>query len=406
MRNDYLKPKLTIERIGFLRFWFGIYFGFMFSIFFLLIVNYIRETFRYISSSFDHDLVYFSNEQFLIFDLLHAFIVVAISFGLTQIIWFYGLKDFIRNRKYRHRFLLTHSMFVVFVVLMLFFRMSSLFSFYNSFLSHFSFHFGNKNIIYYFFLAPIYIYLLQWHVLSRFYKVGYWNLIAASVLLGLGLFLGLNNRIDRDIVNNNYYKTNIERFSYIENEIEELNDIGIIYNDTIIRFLEYKYYSQTFEMMLEIKERLDRLEKVRIDSLKFEKIFIHNMNDRTYLGRNIESWHYIYPENIYKQIKQYNPSDKEVDEFINIFNEMVRIFNSVDDGYENLTNFERSRKFYSQWLIRSKTKTIYSRLEQVYFKLLEDTTLVKYHSNILKPEIDIENYKNQTVFEIIFSDEN
>ena len=206
------KPVLSIQKIGYLKFFLGIIFGIGYSIlinFWLRIIDYgfyaIFDLFNDFTIS--HKAFYISAYN----SLLLSSISTAIGFSFTMYIW---SSSFIFNKRdinYKNRFSHTNSFFIAFLVLFFINRMLA----FNTGLRYDEFGIDLKTEYNYLtFLLSIFIFFFNWNTISKVFKTGKFIFFSAitigifsiilskiqipSILLTGSTNIQLKNKIDKE----------------------------------------------------------------------------------------------------------------------------------------------------------------------------------------------------------------
>ena len=85
LKPGFLKPELSIQKIGKLNFWIGIVVGISLAVILSFGINYTREAFRI--STFSSDLHILPENEYHIYDFFFAVFSTCIGFGFALFYW-------------------------------------------------------------------------------------------------------------------------------------------------------------------------------------------------------------------------------------------------------------------------------------------------------------------------------
>lgn len=387
LKNGFLKPNLTIAKIGKKRFWIGLLIG----LFFAFIINHFfilsREALR--SITFMRDPYILSYKEFRLYDLFFAALSSSLGFGLTIICWF-----FLPNRKIKRNYLRTltvsTSFFITILALAIISRFGSILSLIVYNLPGYDNHLDIlKNFKLLLILIPIYILFANWNSIRLIFKSKNWVLASIVLFLLNTMFLFKTTYADRNLLNHTYYSKNKERFEYIDNEINSGKNLGIHISESTKLILQKRYAERTTDLVAQLKRAFKTDKIVSLDTLMLEKIVIHNRNElQNTWHRPIDSteqnWSYALPGEIYSQILKHETNSPSTRILFEILFEEISIFTPNEIDWRNFGNYsqeEIDRYYFSRNILR-KTSTIQSRLKQVIEKLNSIDKYEDYHDLI------------------------
>jgi hypothetical protein len=385
LKRGFIKPRISINNLGKRQFWTGIIIGvgaaFVLSYFF----NYSREALR--SITFMGDPFIISEKEFRLYDLFFAAFSTSLGFGFTIIYWLRGRNPNIKKR-YLQTFTITNAWFITFVALMIVARFGSILPIVLYYMHGYDNH---LNFLQEFWLLlifiPIYVFFAQWNTIRLIFKTKNWILISIVLYCVTTFLLYKTTFADREILNQNYYLQNKERFDYIDKEIQKARKYDVFFSDSTNQVLQKRYAERITDLVLGLKHAFNKNKRVELDTLILEKIVIHNMNlQDVYMFRHrIEkdkNWSYVTPEEIYSQINKHDINSIETQVLFEILNEQASLFITKKIDWNKCSNYERERLNYKRYLLYS-TETIQSRLTQVIELLKADKKFKKYHYLLL-----------------------
>ncbi|WP_167619416.1 hypothetical protein [Maribellus sediminis] len=238
LKKGFLKPDLTINKIGKRQFWFGVVFG-LFSAFLinLLFLN-SREALRL--TTFTRDAYILSHREFKLYDLFFAALSSSIGFGFTVVIWFY-VSNKKKGKKYLTTFVASTSFFITFLALAFVTRFGSILSLIVYNLYGYDNHLDIlKDFWLLLILIPIYILFANWNSVRLVFKTKNWVLVSIIAFLLNTMFLFKTTYFDRDKINQIHYSRNKDRFEFIDDEINKAKQIGVNISDSTKLILQKK----------------------------------------------------------------------------------------------------------------------------------------------------------------------
>jgi hypothetical protein len=384
LTKGFLKPEISIEKLGKRQFWTGIIVGALVSFVLSYFFNYSREALRVIT--FMADPYILSEKDFRLYDLFFASFATSIGFGFTIIYWLRGKNPNIK-KQYLKAFTVSTAWLINLVALMLLSRFGSLLYLIVYGLKGYD---GHLDILHDFWLMliliPIYVFFAHWNTIRLIFRTRYWVLLSIVFYLITTFYLFKTTYPDRDILNQSYYSQNKERFDYIDNEFQNARKYGVFFSDITKHVLRKKYAESTTDLVCNLKQAFNSDQIVPLDTLILQKIVIHNMNHHGlyFYGRHQDrdrNWSYALPEDVYTQIQKHDINSIETEVLFDILHEQTSLFTAQEikwDKWNEYNNYEREKSFYRSNLMRS-TETILSRLIQIVEKLKTDQRFEKYH---------------------------
>ncbi|MEQ8476759.1 hypothetical protein [Fulvivirga sp.] len=403
LKKGFLKPEISINKLGGRRFWTGIVVGIASSFIFSLFFNYSREALRMVTSM--NDLYILPERDFRIYDLFTATFSTSIGLGLTIVYWLNGRNSYIKKLYYQ-RFAVANSWFIVFVAIMIVGRLGSVIPI----IVYGQQGFDNQlNFIRDFslllFCIPIYIFIAHWLSIRLIFKIHNWAIYSLLIFSLTSFLIFQVTNVDRSIINDSYYNQNKGRYEYVNSEIKKALKYDVNISDSIKNILQKKYADRTNQLVFNLKQQFQNDNVVPLKSLILEKIVIHNMNQHTsYYSRRKpdldRNWSYAQPEQIYCQIQKYESNSAEVKVLFEILNEQSQLFIIPEinwDDWDSYSQYEKEKSFRRRNLMYI-TETIQSKLIQVIEQLRTEKKYEIYH--YLLPEIEFIDIGNQKQCEI------
>lgn len=385
LNKRFLKPEISIHKIGRTRFRMGIVFGLLISFLLSIAINYSRESLRIIT--FTGDLFILPEIDFKLYDFFFASISSAIGMGVTLFYW-------LRNRRlkikksYFKTLAISNIWLTIFVILMVITRFGTLIFTvlygYKGYDKHFDF-------IKYFWpiliLLPVLIFYSHWNVARLIFRVKKWPVISAYSCIFFSFILYNSTSLDKNHLNKFVYRQNPNRFEFIDNELLKAEKNNIHIGIETKEILSKYYAERTTQLVHKAKKAFSKKEKVAADTLIIEKIFIHNRNITTpFYGsrfpRSDKYWPYAYPEDIFAQIKMNEINSYETKILFEILQEQSKIIlapNLSDLHYMEDENKELEQLAWDKFRLMRNTQFIEKRLINVIHKILNDNKYSDYH---------------------------
>jgi hypothetical protein len=325
----FSKEKLSIRAIGYRRFWMGLLIGIFTAVFFAYFLNVLWEIFRLFDLTSNRSTEYPPEKTFI--DSLFTGLFASVSgLSLTVWIWMNGQKELSKRRSFYAKISASHSLFLFWLYIFAFFDFWKLavgLSMMDTF-----------TLSEYYFLPSLFVLVLFFQNglwIRRSYKLGFWAVYAMIGCLLFGLFLGETTRYDKtrliDSYVNRYEKQNKYTDSILKLAAQEYQ---LHFDAETIRMLKefdtYRSWKQVSKLRIMFMSKA----KVSLENIILEKIIVHNTKKALVDSYYISTWHFASPDNIYQQLKFYNPEDPEAKELMLLLKEQIdfRNFPGVDSG--------------------------------------------------------------------------
>lgn len=404
LNKGYLKPVISIEKIGKIRFLTGIVIGILVAFLASYFLNYSRESMRMLT--FFADPLILSEKEFRLYDLFFAAFSTSFGFGFTIAYWAGGRNPNIK-RRYLMTFAASNAWMVSIVAFILVARYGSLLPIIMYGLYGYDGQFDLLHDYWFIFIIiPAYVFFAHWNTIRLVFRTRFWVIISIGFYLIISFSLYKTTGADRNILNQTYYSRHKQRFDFIDSEFEKARKIGVFFSDTTRDILRKENAERIRNLVLQVKQAFLKESKVPKDTLILQKILIHNLNKHgLFFFRRSEdwdqNWSYAQPEQIYHQIQINDLESKETELLFEILAEQIAIFTTPDNAWdekEKYTFYELQKSTYRRNIMRN-TETIQSRLLQVVRKLRSEKSFEKYH--YLIPEFEFDDFdERQTHFDL------
>ncbi|WP_196888163.1 hypothetical protein [Aureivirga sp. CE67] len=326
---NFKKKPISIQKIGKLRFWFGIISGVFSAFSIALFINHFRESYRYLTS-FSSELIVFSEQEQNFYNLFVSTFSISLGFSLTVWIWLY--KPFKGRMKIRFFKQLSNSIVLYFfwLSLMAFFTIGySLATIYGLFGFNMNLNLSEE-FKYLFILIPIVFFYQNWLILKLQYRIIKWFFYSLPVFLIITLSVNYVSSINPETLNNNYFKKYENEYNYIDLEVlNAKNNYGILLSEETIKTLKKKYSNESRKQIQKIKYSFSKNYKISLDTILLQKMIICNVKkkSRYYNYNSLYNWQYALPDDILKQIENYPRNQNEIKELFNILEEQIFLIN-------------------------------------------------------------------------------
>ncbi|MCF8370385.1 MAG: hypothetical protein K9H64_02105 [Bacteroidales bacterium] len=251
LQKGFLKPELSIEILGRKQFWTGVFISIGCSFVLSYLINYTRETYRFIT--FFYDPIILSYKEFRLYDLFFASLATSLGFGFTIIYWLIGPNRKIKKRYFK-RFTVSTSWMIIFVVLMITNRFSSVLYIILFGLPGFDNHLDFlQDFSLLFILIPIYVFFSHWNSIRLLFRTGNWMLISIALYCLTTFYLFQTTSVDKEKLNKVYYAQQKERYDFIDKEFENARKSGIFFSDSLKQILQKQYAERTTNFVYKLR---------------------------------------------------------------------------------------------------------------------------------------------------------
>lgn len=338
-----LKPHLSINNIGKLRFWTGIGLGVLNAVIFFLFIYFLLEFVEYYKISLGYN-TYLDNSETIWFEktLIIAFSSVLGS-NIMLRYWFQKPTHYFQ-KTFRHTTLrITHySLFIHYLALFI-----GIGFIHKVVLPHMFLKLGIIEMYgWIIFLFPIGMFFSIWTEVSRYLKTQRWMLSIFGILLVTTTLLSLTNIPMYSYSKSTYKKAYVEDFKYLEKEISHAKKTyQVTFDAKIVAVLKHTRSAELKNLLLELKNAFKSDAKVSMKQILLEKIIIHNFK-----GYYFEFYYNNYsaqPFHVYRQLKKVAPNSQEAYELINILQEFEELFKYAYVTYDsNIHSNSEARKIF------------------------------------------------------------
>ncbi|MEM6685984.1 MAG: hypothetical protein AAF617_09400 [Bacteroidota bacterium] len=369
-RKIQFKHRLSIAKIGKIRFWTGIVLGsisalilYSFIFFFFEIVNMMR-----VGMSSD---IPFQSDKALHFEHI-ILLAISIALGNHTMIRYWFLQPtfhFYKTRKKVTLHIANYSLFIEFLcwyMIVAFLRDWAA--------GYFLVGFGAYNVYeYLLFTIPAYLFLTAWTEVARFFKVGTWKLYTFVISLFCVISLSFVDLSSYRYATFAYEKMYEEELYYIENEFNIAKEkYGIHYTAETITQLKQLKTDDLKQLLLQKKQKIESTEQVALKDIILQKILIHNFKSAHFEGYGEQ--YYPDPIDIYAQLKKVAPASNEAFELLNILDEFHQLTFFMS-AYMNTKG--KSPTF------RQKTRILSDANDLYYYKFYKQYVTMREQINVL-----------------------
>jgi hypothetical protein len=269
LTKGFLKPEISIEKLGKRQFWTGIVIGILMAFVLSYFFNYSRESLRMIT--FIYDPYILAEKEFRLYDLFFSTFATSLGFGFTIVYWLRGRNPNIKKR-YLKNFTISNAWLITFVALMVVARFGSILQI---ILYGRPGYDGQLDLLHDFWLMlvliPVYVFFAHWNTIRLIFRTRYWVLLSIVFYFLTSFYLYKTTSADRDILNQSYYSKNKQQFDYIDSEFNKAKKLGVFFNDTTKQILRKKYAPRTTTLVFNLKQAFQTEAIVPLDTLILEK---------------------------------------------------------------------------------------------------------------------------------------
>ncbi len=374
----FLKPEISVNKIGKRKFWIGIFMGISAGIILNYFLNYSRESLRCLTAM--GDILTFSSREYALFDLFFSAISVVIGFAVCTLFWFRGNKQPGERKYHIRKTILANIWLHVIVVLLIIVRFGSVlgilfFTFYgiDEYLKL------NDYFQLIFILLPIVLFFSLWMYIQRIMKSFKWIALTFIALAVFIILLWKMTPVNRDIADNLYYENHKNVFIYIDKELKRSDSLGIKYDNGTLTTIKKFYSPNSLELENKIRKKFSSSEKVSLYDIILEKMLVHKFHASEFYISG--AWNFAFPGQIYHQILMHDPSEPEVLHLFELLREEIYFFNpdeiySVSPVQTDSVSIEYN--FYHDYDY-SRFTHIKIQLMQVQQSLLSNSNYSEYH---------------------------
>lgn len=323
--KKHLKPRLSIAKIGKLRFWTGIGLGVLSALIFFLFIYFLLESIEIFKINLGYD-TYINNSEIVWFEktLLIAFTSVLGS-NIMLRYWFQK-PTYHFQKTFRHTTLRIthHSLFIHYLALFI-----GIGFIHKVLFPHMYLKLGIiETYRWIIFLIPICMFFSIWTEVSRYIKTQRWMLYIFGILLATTTLFSFVDIPMYSYSKNAFEKTYADDFKYLDNEIASAQkNYQVTFDIETIATLKQTRSKELETLFFELKNAFKSDEKVSIKQIVLTKIMIHNF--KGYYLEDYYGYNYYYPQplHVYRQLKKVAPSSQEAYELINIlqeFDELIK----------------------------------------------------------------------------------
>ncbi|EDP96365.1 hypothetical protein U8527_09635 [Kordia algicida OT-1] len=333
-----LKQHLSIAKIGKFRFWLGVLLGIFSAVLFFGFIFTITELIDFFRVIQSYDLQLKDDKQ-LLFEKLFL-LALSVAFGNNTMLRFW----FSRPTKYLHKTykytsprVVNYALFIEYVVL---FGAISFITRFLLFAPFIDLHIFNE-YGYVLYLFPVYLFFIAWTEISRYVKSQRWMLKTFACCIVLVILLSFIDVSKYKIGETAFQKMHQEEIEYLEKEVEKATrDYSIEFSEETVNALKELRTKRAFNLLKKTELAFKTEGTVSLDTIIFEKILIHNF--KGYHIDRRESYQYIFPFQVYEQLRKVDPKSPEATELLNILAEFYELslyyLDAFDGGQQSTLN--------------------------------------------------------------------
>jgi hypothetical protein len=356
--KNTLKPNLSIDKIGVLRFWTGLAIGILFGFTLCLFFNYSREILRYLSGSFS-DIIILDKNTSLFFNVFFASFSSAIGFSVTFWFWMSGNKNKYHKQRLFARLSQVNSTIIIWIPLMIITRIGSILFVllyaqrgYDSNLKLV------ENFKVLFLIFPLVIFFQNWITIRNIFKVKKWILYSFTYYLVVSMITFLLASADTEIVDKNYSQRFQVEYEFIDNEVKRAKEnYATKFEPSTIKTLKQWHTTSSKEQIKKIQNAFESKNAVSLDTIILQKIIVKNFKEGYWFHRkrnSFDNWPFAKPIDIQRQIDLNRTELNKLIELEGLLNEQIDLINYLGKNkgdFEQLSQIERRKIFGAKYRI-------------------------------------------------------
>lgn len=344
------KEQLSIQQIGRVRFWFGLFAGLLSALWIAWLFSCSREVFRFMTS-FSADLLVLKENELQFYN--YFFSALATILGLSIAIWIWMGNHSHRRKKDRifKQLARTNALLIFWIILMSVARFGSLLPI---ILTGSPGYDNQLDLVDEFpillILLPLIVFTQSWFTVKLVYRANKWIFISLVISIIVTVVLKKTTSINQEFLNTAYFHQFEKDFRYVDQEISIAEkEYHLSFSSETIETLKKWHAEGAIEQMESIKAAFSENHPVSMDTIILQKIIIHNYKPSNWAryGRNLlRDWHYALPNDILKQIRYFQPQSDETKELFLALQEEIDLVNTPpiqNNEYRNYTWTERRR---------------------------------------------------------------
>lgn len=382
----FRKEKISIHNIGRQRFWIGVVAGLIAAISISLFFNQSRESLRLLTSM-SADLLILKENELLFFNYFFSFLSTVLGLSITIWIWMLNKKHNRKKDRIYKKLSVTNTLLIFWIIMMIISRFGSILP-----IVLFGFPGYDNHLKLYdeywilFVLIPIVVFMQSWFTVRLVYQSGKWIFLSFLFCILTAFTLQLTTTVNQKKLNSAYYQRFENDYIYIDQEIKIAREkYGVDFDEQTVQILKKQFTESSVEQILSVKKAFSSDRPVSMDTIILQKIIIRNFKEGGwyYYRRNsLENWRYALPNDILKQLDNYDRSSNETKELFEILKEMIDLVNTPEihwEEYQNFTETERRRSLGARYNIPDP---LIEQLKEVRTRLLEDDRYSDFSKNL------------------------
>lgn len=382
LRREFLKQKLTIQKIGASTFIIGIVVGIAMALLLGSLFYYSREYMRLLYHHGYGDFESLSAFDLHCYNLFFAALATSLGMGFTIFTWFRGAIQFSKKR-YLKGMITSLILMTIFITLMIFLRIGSILAI---LLYGASGYFRHLDLIQDFWviliLMPLTLFLSFWNIVILGFRATKWILISLICFVLCSLLISQVLPVDRSIIKNYFIRHNQHKYDYVKEEIAKARIIGVTFDPLSEQLMMRKFTEGKHDIVNHLKQAFASKRKLSLDTIIMEKIVAHNCSIHSGFYRRSDikddRWPYALPEDIYDQILLNTDDENAIKELFILLKEINSLFsNSEYRPSGNRSKYESERYMLHQHFKR-RIPSMPDRITKVIDRLHTDPAFAEY----------------------------
>lgn len=379
----FTRDRISIDKIGTQRFWFGVLIGILTAISLSLFFNYSKEMLRFYTSM-QADLLILSKDELNFYNYFYSALSSILGLSITIWIWLGNNKHSrIKDRLYKRQ-AQTNILLFFWVILLIISRFTSILTFVLFGIIGYDNQLDLRNNYWLLFiLLPTFLFLQNWQTIRLVYNSNKWMLYSFISCSLFTLLLSLTTNINQDRINKAYYIHYQTEFDYIDNELEYAKKkYNLEFNDSTIFILKKWYTQNSIQQVKYLKQSFSSNEKVTLKTIIQSKIVVHNLKVSSlnwYPRNSIENWHYPFPIDIFNQVKKNDIKSNETKELFKLLKLQKDILFTPEINWNDLDDYNTLDFKKNRYLHNQLPNEIKRQLYEIIMEINADSNYVDYH---------------------------
>lgn len=351
---QFSKDPISIDKIGGLRFWIGIFVGIISATTLSLFFNYSRESLRLLTM-LSADLLVLDQNEYSFFNRFFAALSTVLGLSITIWIWMSHRPP---DRKKGRLFSLlaqNNCLLIFWVVLLIISRFTATLTVIVYGNEGYDNHLNLYNDYWWLMtLLLIVIFAQNWYAVRMIYKAGKWILYSFLFCLIFSWVLSITTKVSQEPLNEAYFKIFELEHEYIQSQVAYAKDCyGIQYSDSTLQDLKKWHSEGAVQQVQSVKHAFAGDKILSMDTILLQKMIIHNCKRGPIMPSRdtFDNWYYALPTDILEQIEYFKPTDEETRELFNTLKEEIELANARENNFKEYSSYDSKRSLYAKYYL-------------------------------------------------------